>query len=692
MKNKFLVVLLILLISVPSFAQLDRSIRPAGKTAPEVKIPEYKSFELENGLKVFVIENNKIPRVTFRLVLDRDPIFEGDMAGYTSITGQLLRRGTKTRTKAELDEEIDFIGASLGTSSSAVTAGGLSKYTEKIIELMSDVVLNADFKQEELDKIKKQTISGLVTEKDDPDAISSKMTNMIVFGAKHPYGEFTTPETVGNITLEKCKEYYNKFYVPNIAYMAVVGDISVDDAKELVEKYFGKWQKKEVPAFKYKKAKAPLVRKVSLIDRPSSVQSVVSVSYPVKLKKGSKDYVTAKLLNQILGGSGTARLFMNLREDKAYTYGCYSSLSDDELIGSFSAGCKVKNAVTDSAVTEILYEMKKIRNEKVTEEELNNTKNFMAGTFAMSLEKPQTIATMALNTAINNLPKDYYNNYVKAINSITLEDVQRVAKKFIKPAKAHVVVVGSGDEVGENLKALSPSGKVTWYDLDGKKFDPSAKALPEGVTAIDILNKNIEATGGKEKILNQKTVKMVMEGEVQGMQMSITVLKKAPNKFRTDVNVGPTTMQKVIFDGEKCVSEAMGQKHPIEGEALEQMKVQNDIHAQLNFETNGYTYELKGVEKVAGKDAYKIKVNFNKEKSMLSFYDVETSLLVKIVTTADTPQGQMTSAVEMGDYKEVEGLKIAHKMTTQMGPMNIVMKLKSIEINKKIDDANFVIK
>lgn len=691
MKNRFLVTILILLIATPVFGQLDRSIRPAGKAAPEIKINEYESFQLENGLKVFVIESKKTPRVTFRMVFDYDPIFEGDMAGYTSITGDLLRRGTKTRTKAQLDEEVDFIGASLGTSSSAVTASALSKYTEKIVELMADVVLNADFKQAELDKLKKQTISGLATEKDDPSAISRKMSNLIMYGAKHPYGEFATPKSVESITLEKCKEFYNTFYAPNIAYLAVVGDISTDDAKDLVEKYFGSWKKSEVPAFKYKRAKAPLIRKVSLIDRPSAVQSVVAVTYPVKLKMNDKDYIAARVVNQILGGSGTARLFMNLREDKAYTYGAYSNLSADELAGSFRASCQVKNVVSDSSVTEILYEMKKMRDEKVTAEELQNTKNFMAGTFAMSLERPQTIASFALNIAINKLPKDYYNNYVKNLNALTLEDIQRVAKKYIKPAKAHVVLVGNGDEIGESLKKFSPSGKVAWFDLEGKKFDPSAKAIPEGLTAIDVLNKSLEATGGKENILKLNDVKMVLEGEVQGMKMTITTLKKAPNKFRMDLNVGPM-VQKTIFDGEKCVMEAMGQKRNVEGSDLEQLKAQNDIHAQLNFEKNGNTYELQGVEKVEGSDAYKIKVTLKDGKSSTQYYDTKKGFLVKVVTTANTPQGEVTTAVLMSDYKKVSDVFFPHKMSTQMGPMSVEMKCTALEVNKGIEDSNFVIK
>jgi len=203
--KKFLLFALILFVASATFAQLDRSKKPAPAPAPEIKLGDYESFTLKNGLKVFVVEDKKVPRVSFNLVLDVAPIVEGKHAGYIEAAGQLLRTGTKTRSKDKLDEEIDFIGATLNTSSNNVFASGLKKHSQKLLELMSDVVLNSEFKQEELDKIIKQTLSSLASQKDEPNAISQRVRAVLNYGKEHPYGEPTTEETVKSITLDLCK-------------------------------------------------------------------------------------------------------------------------------------------------------------------------------------------------------------------------------------------------------------------------------------------------------------------------------------------------------------------------------------------------------------------------------------------------------------------------------------------------------
>ena len=267
-----------------------------------------------------------------------------------------------------------------------------------------------------------------------------------MYGKEHPYGEMDSEETVKSITLDMCKKYIDTYFRPNISYLAIVGDINKAKAKTLVEKYFGKWVKKDVPKNTFQNPKAPIVNKVALIDRASSVQSVISVCYPVELPIGSDDAMKTKVANLILGGSATGRLFMNLREAKAYTYGAYSNLTPDKLIGKFSASTKVRNTVTDSAITEIMNEMKKLEMKKVSETELQNAKNLLAGGFIRSLEQPATIANFAINIARYNLPKDYYKNFLKNLSAVTVDDVQAIAKKYIKPNNANIVIVGNAEK------------------------------------------------------------------------------------------------------------------------------------------------------------------------------------------------------------------------------------------------------
>jgi len=260
MKNKIISIIAALLITLPLAAQvkkgkttkpaappvvkevLDRSIRPQAGPAPVIKIGDYQSFELANGLKVFVVENHKIPRLAYSLVLDNDPVFEGDMAGYSYFAGELMRTGTTSRTKDQIDEQVDMLGASLNTSAGGMSANCLTRHNEALLGIMSDVLLNADFKAEELEKIRTQTLSALEANKNDPGSISQRVSSVLVYGNNHPYGLNETDESVKKISLEKCTEFYKTYFKPNVAYLAIVGDISLEQAKPLVEKYFDRWQ------------------------------------------------------------------------------------------------------------------------------------------------------------------------------------------------------------------------------------------------------------------------------------------------------------------------------------------------------------------------------------------------------------------------------------------------------------------
>ena len=249
--KKIVYSIFIILLTLTTNAQIDRSIRPGAGPAPKIQLGDYKLFTLPNGLKVIVVENHKIPKVNYQLNLDIDPITEGDQTGYISMTGELLRAGTTTKTKAQIDEAIDFIGASLNTYSSGISGSVLTKFSNELLTIMSDVLYNPSFPAEELEKLKKQSMSGIQASKNDAKSIASNINSVIMFGDKHPYGEITSEKTIESITLDKCKEYYKTYFRPNAAYLIIVGDITLKEAQAQANKYFGKWQKGVVPTHKY---------------------------------------------------------------------------------------------------------------------------------------------------------------------------------------------------------------------------------------------------------------------------------------------------------------------------------------------------------------------------------------------------------------------------------------------------------
>ncbi|MEZ4945312.1 MAG: insulinase family protein [Cyclobacteriaceae bacterium] len=669
-------------------AQVDRSKAPLPAPARDIKIGEYQSFTLKNGLQVFVVEDHKLPRLQFSIQLKHDPIFEGEKAGYVSIAGNLIGTGTTSRTKAQLDEEVDFIGASLNTSAYSFYASSLSKHTEKLLELMTDVLYNPSFEQSELDKLKTQTMSGIAAGKDDPGTIAGNVRGFLLYGKDHPYGEVATEKTVESITIDDCKNYYQTYFKPNNAYLVMVGDITLKEAKKIAAKNFSTWEAGPIKKESYAVPKAPEKTFVALVDRPSSVQSIINITYPVDLKVGGEDVIKVRVMNQILGGSFSARLNQNLREKHAYTYGSNSQLSSDDLVGRFVASASVRNEVTDSAVHEIIYELNRIVNEPVTSEELQAAKASIAGSFGRSLERPQTIAGFAVNTAKYNLPKDYYSTFLKRLEAVTIEQVLETAKKYITPDRAYIEVVGKGAEVASSLKQF---GEVKYYDINGNEYEPEPeKALPEGLTAQKVIDKYIQEIGGAQRAKEIKSLKMIYKAQAMGTELTMTVIKSAPKKSLLEITANGSIFQKVVSNGKEAVISSMGQTLPIDTETREKTIFESAIFPELVLE--GVSAKLIAIEKVDGKDAYAISYTLTSGGTSTYYYDIQTGLKLRQTENLQTPQGTMVAVTTYSDYKEVEGVKFPQKIAQQQGPMSFTFELEDIQINSEVKDALFSVK
>ncbi len=682
---------LLLLLSFVLSAQIDRSKAPEPGPAPEIKIGEYSSFELKNGLKVFVVENHKIPRVAYSLVLDIDPFTEGDSMGYSTIAGDLLGTATTTRTKDQIDEEIDFIGASLSTSSASMYGASLKKHNEKLLNLMSDILLNPVFNQDELDKIKKQTLSGLAFNKTDPSSISGVVRDVLLYGKDHPYGEVTTETSVESVTLEMCEDFYRTYFRPNIAYLAIVGDIDLKEAKKLTGKYFGEWQAGTVPQHRYDIPTAPESVQVSIVDRPHAVQSVVKVAHPAIYTVGMEDYVNARVMNLMLGGS-VARLDQNLRENHAYTYGVNSFLSQDKWIGSFSVSTDVRNEVTDSAVYQILYEMNRIRTELAPVEEVEKIKNYMSGTFALALEQPGTVARFALNIARYDLPVDYYANYLKYIAAVSPDDIQAAARKYLKPDNCHILIVGKADEVADKLTAFSHTKTINYYDVEGNRIDPAgmAEALPSELTAGDVIENYLTAIGGRSKLESLSDIRVKMTMDMQGMKIESETLRKAPDKFFLSMTAGEYLLTRISYDGSIGKSADMqGGEQILEGEELEGLRTQAQFMPELDYQGAGYALNLLSIEKVDGTEAYKLEFKDPSGRTSLAWYDAETSLRIREEMTEETPEGPMVQITKYGDYREVSGILYPHEIIFSIGPQVLTGTVDSVVFNSGLEDSAF---
>ncbi|MDX1478245.1 MAG: pitrilysin family protein [Saprospiraceae bacterium] len=665
-----------------------RSEAPAPGPARKIEIGTSETFTLVNGLRVIVVENRKRPVISYRMYIDRDPLVEGEIAGMTGMVGDLMSRGTKTRTKAEIDEQVDFVGGSLSTNARGGFASSLTRHSDTVLEIFADVLLNPTFPEDEFEKIKTQTISALQQNKDNPDAIAANVSNALVFGKEHPYGEITNETTVQNVSIDDCKAYYSTYFKPNAAYMVVVGDISPEEARKKISKYFGQWKQGDVPVHTYPLPPEVEKTRVNFVDKAGAVQSVIRITYPVVLQPGSEDVIKARVMNTILGSGFSGRLFRNLREDKGFTYGAYSSLGSDELVGSFTASASVRNEVTDSAVTEFLYELDKLRSEPVTDSELELAKNYIAGSFARSLESPQTVANFALNTFLYNLPEDYYATYLEKLEAVTKEDVMAMARKYIRPENANIIIVGNQDEVSEKLVRFDlDDGKIAFYDIYANE---KADAQDAGdVTAEDIINAYIEAIGGEEALGKVQSLRQESSMSMMGQTITVVVQHAAPNKFSMEMSMPGMTVMKQVFDGQAGYVEQMGQKTPVEGDDLVKMALQARMTPELEYFGEEFTLEVAGIEDLEGEKAYKVIVNGPAGKST-EYYSVDTGYKLKSIEVQEAQGQSVTVTTEYSDYQEVDGIMLPHIIKISgMGPMPFEMKTEKVELNVTIEPSVF---
>jgi len=693
MKNIIISIASLLAITACSTKEtaLDRSIRPSASEAKELKIGEHEEFTLENGMKVYVIENHKLPTISYSLSFDIDPIVEGDKAGYKSMVGDMLEAGTKNRTKEQLNKEVDFIGANVGAYSRGVYASGLSKYNSKLMDILADITLNPVFPEDELQKSITESVTAIKSNATDADAIMSDVKSVIVYGQGHPYGEFMSEESLKNIKLEDVKGYYNTYFKPNNALLTIVGDITKSEAEELVKKQFGSWKKGDVPSHAYEKPKEPKTPQVFVINKEGAVQSNIQLSNIAEIKLGDPDYEAAQVFNQIFGSGFAGRLFQNLREDKEYTYGAYGGIRSNKLIGNFSSSAKVRNEVTDSAIEQFLFEINRIRTENVTTEELKNAQNYIAGTFAQSLESPRTVARFAANIDEYKLSKDYFKNYLKRIDAVTVEDIKRVASKYLKPQNIHIIVVGDAAEVGEKLTKF---GTVNYLDREGNKTTAPSKMkeAPAGMTAESVLAKYIEAIGGKEAITSIKTMTGDYSMTIQGMGVIMTNSFKAPNKTKSEIKVpqmGNAVVQASVFDGKKGMQQVQGQTMPSEENANIESNIEGRLVPEMAYVENGVKTSLLGINKLEGKEVFVIEAVYPTGKKLTLLYDTDSYLKMKEAYVQSTPQGDFTITQEFAEYKAINGVLIPHSLKGAQGPQLMEMKLETVEVNKPIKDEIF---
>ena len=683
------VLILVVCIGFLSNAQIDRSMQPQPGPAPEINFGTPKEHRFNNGLTLMVVENHKLPQVSVSLRIDNPLYTEGEKAGLSALLSRMMGKGSKNIPKDDFEEEVDFMGARLSLSAQGGYANALKRYFPRIFEMMADAALNPHFLPEEFQKEVDKTLEGIKSSDKDVKTAARRVENLLSYGSDHPYGEYISEQSVKRISMDDLKQLYRKTFHAQNAYITMVGDIDFDTAKDLTEKYFAQWDKGQINSTEFAAPQNVHHTHIEFVEMPNAVQSEISVLNTAELDRNNPDYYAVIIANQILGGGAEARLFLNLREDKGYTYGSYSRFNINYKTKSrLRAFAAVRNAVTDSAVVQLLYEIDRMSKELVSDEELNLVKEKYAGSLIRSMEDPENIANFAYNTKTQNLPPDFYNNLLKNIQKVTKEDISRVSKKYFDPNSMRVVVTGKGSDILTPLEKIEFNGNklgVNYYDKYGNATTRPefSKPLPEGLTAKSVMEGYIQSIGGKDKLRAIKTKSSISEASMQGMTLQVSNRQTNKKQMRVEVSMMGNVMQKTVINASKGYNEMQGQKMQMKGEELENALKNVAIFPELEIDPNQIS--LKGIVSVDGVDAYEIKWSDNKTV----FYAVEDFLKLQMVETMEM-QGQIqSSTTSFSDYKAVEGIRFPHLVRQDMGPQKIDFQVKSIILNEPMPDNLF---
>ena len=689
--TKNLIVGLAIIFANSLSAQLDRSIVPESGPTPEIFFGKPQTFMLDNGLTVMVVENNKLPRASASLSFDNPLIFEGEIAGVSSILAEMIGNGTQSISKEDFIEEVDFMGASLNITGSGAFAGSLKRYFPRVLELMSQAVLEPLFTQEEFDNQKNLIKESLKTSEKDVSTAANRVQNFITYGANHPNGEFVSQASLDKASFNDAVDFYNNFSSPNNAYLVILGDIEFEEIKEKVTELFNSWESKEVVANSFPEPKNPDETEVIFVDMPNGVQSVVTVINTIDFNKKQADYFPALVATRILGGGGAGRLFNNLREDKGWTYGSYSSISESyKTKGLILAQAQVKNEVTDSAAVELLVELDKMRNKLVTDEELMSTKAKYTGNFVMSLENPATIAGFARNIITQDLPEDYYNSFLENINNVTKQDVQNAAQKYFSTNKTRIFITGKGSEILEKIEGIEFNGKklkVRYFDQYGSEIPRPDYSISDDVTAESVISNYIKSIGGAEKLKSVSSIEIKAKANLQGTVLEMYSLKNNQNQSLMTMTAMGMTLVKSVFNKYQGYNEVNGQRIPLSDEELEQAIINSALFSELNFDLG--SIELIGTSIVNEEKAYEIKITDNKSV----FYSAETGLKLKEFESQEVDGNLITGEVFYKEYKEVDGILIPSEINQVSAsipvPGGLTFKTSVIKLNVKTSDSDF---
>ena len=699
---KKLIVLSMLVLSSSLIGQIDRSMPEAGP-APEIEFKEPYTTKLSNNLTLMVVVNDKLPTASATLIIDNPPILEGDKSGVKDLVTSNMGKGNKFQSKDEFIEEKDFMGSFISYNSSGGSISSLSRYFERTMTMFAQGALYPIFSDEEFEKEKTKLTEALKIDEKNAASIARRVENIVAYKKDHPRSEYTTEASVSNINITDIDNFYKSYFKPNNAYLVVIGDVNLEGTIALSKKLFEDWKYSneldkmfgEGSINDFEEPEVSDKTTIHIVDVPNATNVEISFQNIINRKTSDSDYFSGTVANRVLGAGPESRLFSVIREEKGFAYGAYSGLpTSSKTKTKFVARTTVRTEVADSAIVEMHNQLRIMRDNPITDEELSNVKSGYFGEFAMSIENPITIANQALSIRSENLPEDFYKTFLSNLNTVSKDDVMQSSKKFFLIDNAQIVVTGKINDILDNLESIYLDENkidVIYYDAFGEVIEKPDYSVDASVSVENIINKYIDLIGGKDKLEKVESIEIKgnanlnMQG--QSFVLEFYSLKNNQNQSLATVTAGGMVVQRSVFNKYQGYNEVNGQRIPLADAELEQAIINSALFSELNYDFS--TIELVGTAVVDDQKAYEIKITDNKTE----YYSIESGLKIKEVEIQEIEGNQLSIETTIKEYEEVEGILVPNEINqvtpTLPIPGGITIKFNNIKLNVKTSDSDF---
>jgi zinc protease len=732
---------LALLSGSAAIAQSPRDWPSEGPPRPlparQVNFPPYEIRTLANGMQIVTVLHHEQPAVSVRLVVRagaaQDPKGKG---GVATLTAALLDQGTTTKSAFQIADTIDFIGGGLGTGAlsdhSVVNVVVMKDSFGLAMDLLADVIRNPAFADEEIERQRQQLVSSLQVSAGDPDYLASVVFDRLVYGF-HPYGlpNSGTAESLASITRADLQAFHKRFFVPNNMIVAIVGDVTADEAFGAADRVFGKWERADVPVVRTDDPPQP-TRRVVVIDKPDAVQTEIRVGH-IGIPRKHPDYMAVDLAFKILGGEGANRLHRVLRSERGLTYGASADIKTLKQTGDFMAETDTRTETTGEALRLIFDEYAKLRRERVNERELADAQAYLAGHFPLTIETPDAIATQVLNAVFYDLPLEEVPTYRERVQAVTPDDVQRVARTFISPERLSVVLVGNAAGFVGQLKGLGfaefeviPIGEVDLMAASLRREPRRAQVLefrggsgrneltdlplnyapvaaqaaqtssPDPARGRELASRVVQAKGGLAKlksirtvVAEAKTTLRMQQGPLESMTKTYVVY---PDKFRVDAVVGGANVVQVYNAGDAWMTDPNGTREaPAPMKAEFAASVQRDMIPLLVAAAEGKL--TASVLPDEGRDGRTLRVLEISGEGLtpVRLYVDAAGLIVRQTFSRPGADGRETQAEEaFSDYRDVDGVKVPFTAELMHSGRPVLTRaLTDVKFNTPVDPKLF---